>query len=125
MLPVVRITVEVHHSKDKDAVCFFRIEYAKWESLGLASPYFPFEVRLGFRINCRKPDGGVNLHGKIETQILLTFLVVIDVIEELLFSLRVKGKSHASNRFHILAKTCSPGIGLTSRKLRAFARFLS
>jgi len=113
MLPVARIAVEVHHGKDEDAIRFSRIEHAIGESRCQAPAHFAFEDGPSLRVFRSTPDRGIDLCRKLEAQILLSFLIVIDGGEELLFDLRVKGLVHFSNRFQTLAKTSSPGIGFT------------
>lgn len=113
MLPIVRITMEMHYGKNKYAFCLFRIQYGIGESFCLAPSYFPLKDGLGIGVLNGTTDGCVNFYGKIEAQLSFAFLIVINSFEELHFRLRVKGEAHFSNRFHIPAKTCSPGIGFT------------
>jgi len=105
--------MEVHYGNNEYAICLFRIQHAVWKSFRLAPSYFPVNDGPGLGMLDGTTDSGVNLHGKVETQVSYACLVVIDGFEELSFCLRVKGVAHASNRFHTLAKTCSPGIGFT------------
>ena len=105
--------MEVHHGKNDNAIRFSRIEHAIGESRCQAPAHFAFEDGPSLRVFRSTPDRGIDLYRKLEAQILLSFLIVIDGGEELLFDLRVKGLVHFSNRFQTLAKTSSPGIGFT------------
>jgi hypothetical protein len=105
--------VEVHHGEDEDAGQFFGVEDSIGKSPGLASPHFACEDGPSLGLLGRTTDGGIDFKREVKTQMLLSLLVVVDGSDELLFGLWVEEEVYVFNRFRILAKTCSPGIGST------------
>jgi hypothetical protein len=90
MLPVLGVAVEVHHREDEDTVWLLRIEHAVGKSRRQTPAHFPFEDGPSLWVLYRTVDGGVDLYGKVKTQTLPAFLIVVDGFQELSFSFQWK-----------------------------------
>ena len=73
--------MKVHHGQDEDPLWLARIEDAVGEAPRLASSHFAFEDGPGVWQSRSTTDGGVDLDGKVEPQVLLAVLVVIDGVK--------------------------------------------
>jgi len=121
VLPVIRVTVHVHHREDENLVCFDTVEYAVRKTIGQTTADIVFKPRPHSGIVDDFLDRQVDLDGEILPETGFAALIVVYGLVEFGFSFLVKGETHFSKRSRILAKTCSPGTAF-ARLERSSAR---